>query len=970
MDTEGDKLNIYYQNVRGLRSKSTVFYRNVCLNSYHLIVLTETWLLDGVSNSELFDDRYIVWRRDRNYSMTGQSRGGGVLIAVRKDLEIRSQPEYLSSAEDLWITLTVKPVNGRRVINLHLCVLYLCKQSLGFSFSTQLSHFLSKLGEVIISHPDDKYLIIGDFNMSSITWLPISGVRYLSPININSVDETTLIDDLTTHDLKQYNGCLNKYGKILDLVLANDAVVVTECDDPLVPIDPYHSSLLIGVQFVEIPLLKANSYIKYAYDKGNYDSINREISERNWITELCDKPLDEAVDYFYSILHTLHTKHIPSRQVRGQTFPKWYSQALRKVIKEKYKYLRKFKTYKNSADLQAFMCLRDRAKKLEQSCYQYYVATVEDSIEKAPKHFWSFIKSRTKSNSIPNNITYNGTTATTGGAICNLFSSYFFSTFLSPSTPGNVSSDLSAQASPQALTDISSISINESEVAKILVRLDPSKSAGSDHIHSIFLIKCAESLAVPITIIFKRSIRECIFPQVWKSAFITPTHKKGSKTDATNYRPISKLCIISKVFERIVYDQVYSALKGSFTPFQHGFLKGRSTVSNLILFNDYLTSAMDSGDQVDVVYTDYSKAFDRIDHIALISKLRNIGIHGDLLRWFSSYISMRSQAIVINSYMSSWVLIPSGVPQGSLLGPLLFVIFVNDISQCLHNSKLLCFADDMKVFLNITSSVDVQALQEDLSRLDEYCRLNKLDLNPSKCSVTTFSRKRNSILSVYKLKDQILQQTHVVRDLGVIQDSKLLFDEHISHIVAKASKALGFIMRSSVGFKKAKTLKILYCTFVRSILEYASQVWNPRYNKYIMRLERVQMKFIKFLCFRLHIPYNSDNYLQLCKQFHILPLSIRREISDTTFLLKIASAQIDCPDLISKIHLNVPSRFCRFTPLLSVPVVGTNYRQNAFIYRASNNFNILCKADNSLDLDLFCTSVDSARRLLSRDFFA
>lgn len=205
-----------------------------------------------------------------------------------------------------------------------------------------------------------------------------------------------------------------------------------------------------------------------------------------------------------------------------------------------------------------------------------------------------------------------------------------------------------------------------------------------------------------------------------KSALVTPVHKKGPKSEVSNYRPISKLCIVAKVFERVVYDQVYAALHNTFDHNQHGFLKGRSTVSNLVLFNEYLTDAMDSGSQVDVVYTDYSKCFDKIDHKLLITKLELIGIRGDLLRWFSSYIDNRSQAVVINNYISGWVRIPSGVPQGSLLGPLLFLIFINDISSCFHTSQLLCFADDMKIFSTIRSANDVVNLQADLSRLDLY----------------------------------------------------------------------------------------------------------------------------------------------------------------------------------------------------------------------------------------------------------
>lgn len=257
--------------------------------------------------------------------------------------------------------------------------------------------------------------------------------------------------------------------------------------------------------------------------------------------------------------------------------------------------------------------------------------------------------------------------------------------------------------------------------------------------------------------------------------------------------------------------------------------------------------------------------------------------HAILFSALHTYISNRNQAVVINNYISSWVEVPSGLPQGSLLGPLLFLIFVNDIDKCFHSSELLCFADDMKIFSPISSPTEALALQLDLQRLDDYCSLNKLDLYPSKCSIITFSRKPHVIKVDYFLKGQKIQRCDNIRDLGVTHDSKLLFDRHFDNIVSKASQSLGFIMRMSNSFNDAKTFKILYCTFVRGILEYASQVWSPRYEIYASRLENIQRKFIKYLCYRLKIDYKAEDYLRLCARFHILPLVTRRHIADVTY---------------------------------------------------------------------------------------
>jgi hypothetical protein len=952
---------IYYQNVRGLRSKTLTFYRNLSLATYDIIVLTESWLVDGIRDSELFDDRYVVWRRDRDLSVTGQSRGGGVIIATRKELAVTPQPSFHSSAEDLWLTISLKD-SSNRSIKVHLCVLYLCKQGQGFSFSQQLENFLSKLNHVVLSNPNDKILLIGDFNMSNITWLV--GASSLIPTTYTSVDECNLVDDLITHSLCQYNGVLNVYGKLLDLVLSNDIVSVGECMSPLVPIDPYHKPLIIHIKYTIIDFMDPAPRMKYIYNKSDYAAINEELVSIDWEGEFSERTLDQSLGFFYDIFIKLRNKYIPCRKIKAESYPAWFSLPLKKAIKEKYKYLKKYSIYNNISDLVSFNLLRDRVRRLEQECFAAYINRTEDNIAKNPKQFWSFIKSRSGSHAIPSSLKYGDGLVNTGTDICNAFSDYFRTSFSTPSS-NNLQTSLSP--SSDSPVSLSSIEVNPDEILNILLKLDPAKSAGPDDLPACFLINCAKSLVVPVTLLFKRSFSEYSVPSLWKSAYITPVHKKGLKTHIVNYRPISKLCILSKVLEKVVYNQVYEALKNSFSPNQHGFLRRRSTVSNLILMNEYVTEAMDSGYQVDVIYTDYSKAFDRIDHAMLLSKLYNIGISGDLLRWFSSYIDNRSQAVVVNNYMSGWVAVPSGVPQGSLLGPLLFNIFINDISKCIIHSELLCFADDMKIYRKLKSSQDSVLIQSDLARLDDYCQTNKLDLNPSKCFSVTFSRKRNLISSTYILKGQSLNRVSFMKDLGVVHDSKLLFDLHIDGIVGSALRALGFIMRNSAHFTQAKTLKVLYCSLVRSKIEYASQIWNPCYTTYIDRIERIQKRFLKHLCFKLKCSYVSSNYLSTCKKHHILPLYKRREIADTTYILNITSGNIDCPDLLSKLSFNTPTRSKRHFPPISLKCTSSNYRQNSFLSRASRSLNSLSR---EIDIDVFNCSIPSVRRKLACRFFS
>lgn len=964
MDNESvlNSIHIYYQNVRGLRTKVLEFSRNLLLCSYDVIILTETWLTDGILDSELFNEHYTVWRRDRNSDLTGQSRGGGVLIATRKDLKVSLQPSFNSSVEDLWVTLIVKL--KRETIKLHICVLYLCKQGSKFSFSEQLTNYLTKLTNIVLDNSLDKFLLVGDFNLSGITWLP-SNLGYFTPYNARSSDELLLVDEMHVHDFAQYNGITNKDDRILDLVFSNESLVVSKCVDPMVPIDPYHEALCITFKCIELVTLRTAPRTNYRFNKGDYLSINRELNNIDWCVEFQSRSLEGCTDYFYEIVNDLKERYVPSRVTGSDHYPVWYSAALKKAIKEKYKYKRKYSNYGNKSDLNSFNVLRDRVRVLETNCYNDYIDSLEISIGNDPKKFWSYVKSKSKCNSMPGSVSFNNVISSSAEGVCSAFSNYFQSTFLDC----DISVNLTPRVADEHFTvtsHLNNIYLDQAEIHKLILNLDLSKSAGPDQLPARFIVGCSDGIVLPIYLLFKRSLHECTVPAIWKSAFITPVHKKGSKFEVTNYRPISKLCIFSKIFERVIYTQVYAALQNVFNSTQHGFLKNKSTVSNLVILNDYLTDAMHSGKQVDVIYTDYSKAFDKINHSILISKLQNVGICGDLLRWFISYLEKRSQAVVINNYISAWVPIPSGVPQGSLLGPLLFIIFINDITKCFQFSRLLCFADDMKIFMKVASINDAKLMQSDLDRLCHYCLLNKLDLNPTKCHVVTYTRKINQIAYKYKLNEHELIKLNSTRDLGIVHDSKLTFDEHVNSIVTKASKMLGFVMRNSQHFRKAKTIKILYCTFVRSHLEYASQVWNPRYNIYIERIERIQRKFIKYLCFKLNIAYNSNNYDNLCKKHHLLPLYLRREVSDIIYYLKIVKGLVDCPELLSKVGFNAQRISLRHRNLISLPLASTNYRQNSFFLRVGGDLNRLGRF---LDIDPFYSSITGLRRQLSARFF-
>lgn len=285
----------------------------------------------------------------------------------------------------------------------------------------------------------------------------------------------------------------------------------------------------------------------------------------------------------------------------------------------------------------------------------------------------------------------------------------------------------------------------------------------------------------------------------------------------------------------------------------------------------HIMHAMDLNYQVDVVYTDFSKAFDKINHKLLITKLREIGIHGSLLRWIESYIRNRSQAVCLKGYSSSYLPVPSGVPQGSHLGPVLFSLYVNDICKAIRTPDYLLYADDTKLFRVISCPEDCHKLQLDLNSLTDYCKSNQLFLNVDKCHLMTYTRRTNPISYNYHLNGMLLKKVNTTRDLGIIMDDHVSFNLHIDSIIKRTFRSLGFINRITQPFRHTSTLRILYFSYVRSVLDFGSAIWNPCYKVHIDRIEKIQKKFINILNYRFRIHTSYDHSLT---HFNLLSLEI------------------------------------------------------------------------------------------------
>ena len=368
-----------------------------------------------------------------------------------------------------------------------------------------------------------------------------------------------------------------------------------------------------------------------------------------------------------------------------------------------------------------------------------------------------------------------------------------------------------------------SVSTSALEVQKILAKLDVNKTTGADNIPARILKECFRELSHTLSTLFNMSFRLGVVPQEWKRANITPVFKSDNKNWVENYRSVSLLSVPSKCQEKIIYHAIFSHVAPDLNDWQHGFIKGRSCVTQLVLTHHYWSKALDAGHQVDAVFLDFSKAFYKVSHVILMQKLCNFGVSGCLLNWCRDYLSNREQRVVIDGISSYWRPIPSGVPQGSLLGPLFFVIFINDPPDVVSPTSLVAlYADDCK-----TSRVIHELLQDDLNNLVSWSRLNLMSFNTKKCNLMRITKNRSPIFALLQLGGTTLEVTAEFSDLGLLTNHKLSWNSHIDKISSKANKVLGLIKRNCREFRDVSTLRTLYCALVRSQLEYGSVVSLP-----------------------------------------------------------------------------------------------------------------------------------------------
>ena len=512
------------------------------------------------------------------------------------------------------------------------------------------------------------------------------------------------------------------------------------------------------------------------------------------------------------------------------------------------------------------------------------------------KKFWSHVKSITKSNRIPEVMSCCAKTASDPLTKANLFNDHFRKQFSEPS-----SYDTEVSFIDDHNFDID---FSVSRINVILKSLDTNKAQGPDCINGTVLKNCSESLAYPLSKIFNLVYNVGCLPTEWKMSNVVPVHKKDSKSNVENYRPISLISLVMKVFERLLYEELLKRTEAKIDPRQHGFLKNKSCNTNLLLFTDSIASSLHNKTAVDAVYFDFAKAFDTVSHDLILNKLKmQYKIDGSLLKILVNYLQGRKQRVVLDNVTSETISVLSGIPQGSILGPLLFVLFINDIYASINKNTNICqYADDTKMWRNINSEYDCKMLQNDINTLYNWSLNNKMRFNPSKCKVLQICNNEPLCTRVlplakyfYYINNEIIDFSDSERDLGIWVNSKFKWDQHQQTVLNKAHQMLGIAKRTCYFITDPNKRRSLYLSLVRSQFEHCSIIWRPNTETEISAFEKLQRKAIKWIYNEPFQHYDTEKYLLRCSQINMIPMQAFFDINDLVFFHKIINNKIPFP---------------------------------------------------------------------------
>ena len=843
------------------------------------IALTETHLKPEILDSEVKIDGWSLYRTDRG---PGKSHGG-VAIYLRNDLIGQLVTSHSNSMCE---TLVVKV----KTLNLIIICVYRPPNSTVEAFEETLNVCQNSINRVTDSDPKVKdVLMLGDFNLPFISWP--KGEIYQKEVAKKSGEKqqaVKLVNFVERNFLENYVNTATRGKNVLDLVFTNNHLLVNSYTTTVNKKMSDHYLLTIALNFTYNAQIKKKK-VTNPYTTKVYEYNLNEASENDWKrfnailesvsknfeeetkNENADVKLAKVYEYVERATHVVFMKKKIFEEetekddegikVTRNKIPK----RIRALMKKKKKLSSQIlsssswrKNYKTMVELEEVEEEIDEEYKARRMKEEKKAI---GAIKRNPKYFYTYAKTFSKSKGeMAAFEKENGELTDDPFEKSEILRKQYESVASVPMKEFEVKENFFMEDKEDQENLIPLVDICDSHpfVSECIDMLTAGAAPGPDGIPAKMIKGAKSTFATMLSSIMRTTMDSGNIPSILKMAYVTPIHKGESRSDPANFRPVSLTSHLVKTMERLVRKELVSHLERNklMDETQHGSRSGRSTLSQLLEHQDEILKELEEGNNVDAVYLDFSKAFDKCDHGILLHKIKKLRIKGKLGRWLQNFLQGRKQVVLVDRVKSKWSEIVSGIPQGSVLGPILFLIYISDIGEDL-TAQTLVYVDDTKVKQKVNTEEDVENLQKELEKLDNWAKSNNMNFNGKKFQVVRYGPNeelKNSTEYFSGSYDEIIERFDSVRDLGVQLSDDASFNEQIEKVCKKARQKSGWVFRTFY-CRRPDFLKQMFKTLVQPHIDYCSQLWMPQEGANMEKVEKVLRDFsrrvpgIRDLCY-------------------------------------------------------------------------------------------------------------------------
>ena len=905
--------------------------------------LTETHLNSNVVDAEINMEGYVIYRADR----ANDRMKGGAAIYLKDELSASTSLICADSNGVVeYLMIYIKELK-MVVINV-----YRPPTASTMDFVPVMDSLREKF--LALNDTSLTLFVCGDFNMPRTDWdvgqtVGATGEERRQASHLLAFRDDLLLNQIIEVPTRERN--------ILDLVFTNDVDMVMKVD--------VEDSIMTDHRIILVSLMTGSEVSpgrrpqtrdglnnrNFYHSSTDWDKMVAELAAVSWSEVFRGLDLDDKYHAFIEKVEDICTRFTPPRSGSGKGY-KRIPRDRRILMKKRAKLNKRLLNSRGDTE-------RDRIKaiikeiqvKLSESHMDELKRNESEAVQAIKenvKYFYQYAKKRSKLKVSIGPLEDDNALTTDPARMCELLKSHYESVYTSPLSGEDLEA-VKAETTVPTEFKLEDIEFTKEDFVEAAKSLRYNSAAGPDGVPAVLIKKAIKVLAEPLFLIWRESMRLGKIPKLLKKGRITPIYKGGNRAKRQNYRGVALTSHCIKLFEKIIVKRMIEYMEeyNLYNEGQHGFRAGRSCLSQLLDHYQNILESMSNGEDVDVVYLDFAKAFDKVDHCVLLEKLKRIGITGSVLKWIEDFLRNRTQQVTVEGATSSESIVVSGVPQGSVLGPLLFLIHIGDMTDTIQHSRASSFADDTRVLRPVSSVQDCELLQSDLQRIYDWAKQSNMSFNGNKFELLRYSVKSDTIPYVYMSSESTaIPEKDKTTDLGVIMSSSAEFKDNVSHVAARGRQQMGWVLRIFIT-RERRPLMTLYRAVVLPILEYCCQLWCPTSVGMIREIEAVQRTFTSRIAGFEHL-----DYWERLRKLKLYSLERRRERYIIIYIWKIIqgmSPNFDAGTRIETVSSDRRGRLCRIPSRVRTRQRVETLRENSFPILGPRLFNCLPKEIRAYD---------------------